>query len=70
MSKKTKNRLAVPTQEQKEFETNIEAPKEEFATSLTPVADTEKKENTAEEKKEGTPKSEPAAPAEKEDSAP
>ena len=26
MSKKTKNRLAVPTQEQKEFETNIEAP--------------------------------------------
>ena len=43
MSKKTKNRLAVPTQEQKEFETNIEAPKEEFATSLTPVADTKKR---------------------------
>ena len=70
MSKKTKNRLAVPTQEQKEFETNIEAPKEEFATSLTPVADTKKKEDTAEEKKEETPKSEPAAPEEKEDSAP
>lgn len=45
MSKKTKNRLAVPTQEQKEFETNIEAPKEEFATSLTPVADIKKKED-------------------------
>ena len=70
MSKKTKNRLAVPTQEQKEFETNIEAPEEEFTTSLTPVADTEKKEDTAEEKKEETPKSEPVAPEEKEDSAP
>lgn len=70
MSKKTKNRLAVPTQEQKEFETNIEAPEEEFTTSLTPVADTEKKEDTAEEKKEETPKFEPVAPEEKEDSAP
>lgn len=70
MSKKTKKSLAAPTQEPKEFETKIKAPKEEFATSLTPVADTKKKEDTAEEKKEETPKSEPAAPEEKEDSAP
>ena len=63
MSKKTKNRLAAPTQEPKDFETKIEAPKEEFATSLTPVAD-------AEEKKEEAPKSEPAASEEKKDSAP
>lgn len=60
MSKKTKKSLAAPTQEPKEFETKIKAPKEEFATSLTPVADAEKKEDTAEEKKEETPKSEPA----------
>ena len=70
MSKKTKKSLAAPTQEPKEFETKIEAPKEKFATSLTPVADAEKKEDTAEEKKEETPKSEPAAPKEKKDSAP
>ena len=43
MSKKTKKSLAAPTQEPKEFETKIKAPKEEFATSLTPVADAEKK---------------------------
>ena len=55
MSKKTKKSLAAPTQEPKEFETKIKAPKEEFATSLTPVADAEKKEDTAEEKKEETP---------------
>ncbi len=70
MSKKTKKSLAAPTQEPKEFETKIEAPKEKFATSLTPVADAEKKEDTAEEKKEETSKSEPAAPKEKKDSAP
>lgn len=70
MSKKTKKSLAAPTQEPKEFETKIKAPKEEFATSLTPVADAEKKEDTAEEKKEETPKSEPAAPDEKKDSVP
>lgn len=70
MSKKTKKSLAAPTQEPKEFETKIEAPKEKFATSLTPVADAEKKEDTAEEKKEETPKSEPAAPDEKKDSVP
>lgn len=70
MSKKTKKSLAAPTQEPKEFETEIEAPKEEFATSLTSVADTVKKEDTAEEKKEKAPKSEPAAPEEKKDSAP
>ena len=46
MSKKTKKSLAAPTQEPKEFETKIKAPKEEFATSLTPVADAEKKEDT------------------------
>ena len=69
MSKKTKNRLAAPTQEPKDFETKIEAPKEGFATSLTPVADIEKKEDVAEEKKEAAPKSEPAASKEK-DSAP
>ena len=57
MSKKTKKSLAAPTQEPKEFETKIEAPKEKFATSLTPVADAEKKEDPAEEKKEETPKS-------------
>lgn len=56
MSKKTKNRLAVPTQEQKEFETNIEAPEEEFTTSLTPVADTEKKAEVKEDKKPETNK--------------
>ena len=70
MSKKTKKSLAAPTQEPKEFETKIKAPKEEFATSLTPVADAEKKEDTAEKKKEETPKSEPAAPDEKKDSVP
>lgn len=70
MSKKTKKSLAAPTQEPKEFETKIKAPKEEFATSLTPVADTEKKEDVAEEKKEEAPKSEPAASKEKKDSAP
>lgn len=70
MSKKTKKSLAAPTQEPKEFETKIGASKEEFATSLTPVADAEKKEDTAEEKKEETPKSEPAAPEEKKDSVP
>lgn len=70
MSKKTKKSLAAPTQEPKEFETKIEAPKEGFATSLTPVADAEKKEDTAEKKKEETPKSEPAAPEEKKDSVP
>lgn len=70
MSKKTKKSLAAPTQEPKEFETKIEAPKEKFATSLTPVADAEKKEDTAEKKKEETPKSEPAAPDEKKDSVP
>lgn len=70
MSKKTKKSLAAPTQEPKEFETKIKATKEEFATSLTPVADTEKKEDVAEEKKEEAPKSEPAASKEKKDSAP
>lgn len=55
MRKKTKKSLAAPTQEPKEFETKIKAPKEEFATSLTPVADTEKKEDTAEEKKGEAP---------------
>ena len=70
MSKKTKNRLAAPTQEPKDFETKIKAPKEEFATSLTPVADTGKKEDVAEGKKEEAPKSEPAASEEKKDSAP
>lgn len=65
MSKKTKNRLAAPTQEPKDFETKIEAPKEEFATSLTPVADTKKNEDVAKEKKEEAPKSEPAASEEK-----
>lgn len=69
MSKKTKKSLAAPTQEPKEFETKIKAPKEEFATSLTPVADTEKKEDTAEEKKGEAPKSEPSTPEEKKDSA-
>lgn len=69
MSKKTKKSLAAPTQEPKEFETKIKAPKEEFATSLTPVADTEKKKDTAEEKKGEAPKSEPSTPEEKKDSA-
>lgn len=69
MSKKTKKSLAAPTQEPKEFETKIKAPKEEFATSLTPVADTKKKEDTAEEKKGEAPKSEPSTPEEKKDSA-
>ena len=62
MSKKTKNRLAVSAQEPKEFETKIKAPNEEFATSLTPVADTEKKEDTAEEKKDSAPEKAEEAP--------
>lgn len=62
MSKKTKNRLAAPTQEPKDFETKIEAPKEEFATSLTPVADTKKKEDVAEEKKDSAPEMAEEAP--------
>ena len=70
MSKKTKNSLAAPNQEPKDFETKIEAPKEEFATSLTPAADIEKKEDSAEEKKEEAPMTEPAASDEKKDSAP
>lgn len=61
MNIKTKNGLTAPKQELKNFETKIEAPKNMFATSLTPDADTEKKEEV--------PTTEPAASDEEKDFA-
>lgn len=61
MNIKTKNGLTAPKQELKNFETKIEAPKNMFATSLTPDADTEKKEEA--------PTTEPAASDEEKDFA-